>query len=119
MRTPETFEQRERRIFEATFPMEEIRKIEQKPNRKLDPFKTLSRFGMNALDTKEARDLILAEISATPFGPQINMIEENGEVRIFAHDIEAFLIASYEIYFKTVRQWTDETNVRFLTDLGR
>lgn len=117
MRTPETFAQRERRIFEELFPMEKIREIEQKPNRLLDPFKTLSRFGMEVIDTKEARDLVLAEISASVFGPQINTVEEGGKVRIFARDVEALLIAAYDVYFKTHNQWTQKTNARFLNDL--
>jgi hypothetical protein len=113
MKNPETYEQKEQRIFNQVFPTEEIKKIQEKGNRPLDPFKTLAHFGMEIIDTKEAKDLVLAEISATDFGPQINMIDYQGQVKIYAQDIVPFLRAAAEIYINTINFWKDEAKAEF------
>lgn len=113
MARPESFEQRETRIFEENFPMDELRKIQNKENRLLDPFKTLSNYGFCVKDTKEARDIVLAEISQTRFGPQINMIDSEHGIRIYGKDIIPFLKAATEIYLNTIDLWTDEAKKEF------
>lgn len=113
MARPESFEQRETRIFEEIFPMDELTKIQQKANRRLNPFETLSRFGFCIKDEQQARDIVLAEISASSFGPQINMIDTEEGVRIYAKDIIPFLKGALGIYSKTFDLWTDKAKQDF------
>lgn len=118
MANHETYEQHEARAFESTFPMEELTKIQEKANRHLDPFKTLSRFGFHVKDEKQAQDIVLAEISASSFGPQINMIDTESGVRIYGKDIVPFLKGALTIYGKTFSLWTDKARQDFSDSLS-
>ena|ERR1035437_7591531 len=109
----ERFNQHEMKAFEQVFPMDEVRKIESEGDRKLDPFKALARFGFHVKDEQQAKDIIMAEISASRFGPQINMVDSEQGVRIYSQEIIPFLRAAADIYLSTVNLWTDEARQRF------
>jgi hypothetical protein len=109
----ERFNQHEMKAFEQSFPMDEVREIESEGDRKLDPFKTLARFGFLVKDEQQAKDIILAEISASRFGPQINLIDSEQGVRIYGQDIIPFLRAATDIYLNTLNLWTDEARQKF------
>lgn len=93
--------------------MDKLRRIQSKGNRQLDPFKTLSTYGLHLKDSPDAKNIVLAEISASRFGPQINMIDSERGVRIYGRDIIPFLRAATEIYLKTIDLWTDEAKQEF------
>lgn len=109
----ERYEQHEIDVFERVFPMEKLRIIESKGNKKLDPFVTLARFGFHVRDDELARNIVLAEISASRFGPQINMVDSEHGVKIYGRDIIPFLRAAMDIYLKTFDLWTDEKKQEF------
>jgi len=89
------------------FPREEIEKIKQMGEQLVSPFWVFSRFGLTY--AKDKRDLVIAKISQTTHGNEINFLETERGLRICANNVEPLLRAVGEIYLSSLELLPEKT----------
>ena len=82
------------------FPIAEVEKIKQRGEQLLSPFWVFSRFGL--FYPRENRDLIIAKLSQTTHGNELNFHETSRGIRVFANNVDPLLKAIEEIYLSSL-----------------
>ena len=78
----------------------EIEEIKQRGEQLVNPFWVFSRFGLRYIP--QARGLIIAMLSQTSHGNEINFVETQKGLRIYANNVDPLLKAIDEIYLSTL-----------------
>lgn len=82
------------------FPQIEVEKIKQRGEQLVSPFWVFSRFGLTY--PKQNYDLVIARLSQTTHGNELNFRETPKGVRVFANNIDPLLKAMEEIYLSSL-----------------